>query len=240
MVQVVYGLLAAAFLIGFVFLGIGTEVGGGISEVLRGSSGSSTTSQYDDKIEAAQARLEKNPRDTAALLRLAENEWFKAKTGVEQDPSTGQVSAISDDAHTDLGQAADAWSDYLRFNKSRPDAGVAAEMVQVYFLLGDAAGAAEAQRIVATETPNTGTYNQLAFWEYASLDIPAGDAAARKAVSLAPQAQRKQVKDQLDQIRERAVKDKKRQQKAREKAPSTATPGGAPPPSPLGGAGAAP
>ncbi len=202
-VQVVYGLLAASFLIGFVFFGVGTGGGiGSISDLFSGGGGSSTSSQFDDQIDAANEQLTKDPKDTAALLKLAENEWFKAKSGVEQDPNTGQVTGISDEAHTDLGQSADAWTKYLKLNQGKPDSGVASEMVQVYYLLGDASGAAKAQGIVTSKTPNTGTYNQLAYFEYASLDIAAGDAAAKKSVSLAPSIQRKQLKNQLDQIRE--------------------------------------
>ncbi len=144
-VQVVYSLLAASFLIGFVFFGIGTGGGGSISDLFGGGGGGSTTSQFDDQIDAANEQLSKDPKDTAALLKLAENEWFKAKSGVSQDETTGQVS-ISDDAHTDLGQSADAWAKYLKLNKGKPDVGVANEMVQVYGLLNDAPGAAKAQR----------------------------------------------------------------------------------------------
>lgn len=244
-VQVVYGLLAASFLIGFVFFGVGTGGGvGSISDLFGGDGGGSTTSQFDDQIDAANATLEKDPKDTAALLKLAENEWFKAKSGVEQDPNTGQVTGISDEAHTDLGQSADAWATYLKVNKGKPDSGVAAEMVQVYYLLGDASGSAKAQEVVTAKTPNTGTYNQLAFFEYASYDIPAGDAAAKKAVALAPKAQRKGLQNQLDQIRQQAVKAKEQAEKAKKKAqknPSSGTTPGTPPlQSPFGGAGATP
>jgi hypothetical protein len=243
-VQVVYGLLAASFLIGFVFFGVGTGGGvGSLSDLFSGGSGSSTTSQFDDQIDAANAALAKDPKDTAALLKLAENEWFKAKSGVSQDETTGQVS-ISDDAHTGLGQSADAWTTYLKYNQGKPDAGVAAEMVQVYYLLGDAPNAAKAQQVVTAKTPDTGTYNQLAFFEYASYDLPAGDAAAKKAVALAPKAQRKALQNQLDQIREQAVKEKKQVEKAKKKAqknpPSGTTPGAPPLQSPFGGAGATP
>ena len=227
------------------FFGVGTGGGiGSISDLFSGGGGSSTSSQFDDQIDAANEQLTKDPKDTAALLKLAENEWFKAKSGVEQDPNTGQVTGISDEAHTDLGQSADAWTKYLKLNQGKPDSGVASEMVQVYYLLGDASGAAKAQGIVTSKTPNTGTYNQLAYFEYASLDIAAGDAAAKKSVSLAPSIQRKQLKNQLDQIRGQAVKAKKQAAKAQKKAqknpPSGTTPGTAPLQSPFGGAGATP
>jgi hypothetical protein len=235
-VQVVYGLLAAAFLIGFVFFGIGTTGGGGFSDLFTGGgSGGSTSDQFDDQIDAANAALDKNPKDTAALLKLAENEWFRAKSGIEQDPNTGQISSISDEAHTDLGEAADAWNKYLKYNKGSPDAGVAAEMVQVYSLLNDAPGAAEAQRIVAEKTPSSNSYGNLALYLYFSGDLAGGDAAAAKAVSLAPKIQREQVKTQLDELRDQGVKVKKQLAKARKKAQSQqgAAPGAPPVQSPF-------
>jgi hypothetical protein len=244
-VQVVYGLLAASFLIGFVFFGVGTGGGvGSISDLLGGGSGGSTSTQFDDQIDTANARLKKDPKDAAALLKLAENEWFKAKSGVEQDPTTGQITGISDEAHADLGQSADAWARYLKVNKGKPDAGVATEMVQVYGLLNDADGAAKAQRIVAEQTPSQNSYGNLALYLYFAGDIAGGDAAANKALGLAPKIQGKQLKTQLDQIRERAVKAKKQaakaQKKAQKNAPSGTPPGTSPLQSPFGGAGATP
>jgi hypothetical protein len=239
-VQVVYGLLAASFLIGFVFFGVGTGGGvGSISDLFGGGGGGSTTSQFDDQIDAANAALVKDPKDTAALLKLAENEWFKAKSGVSQDETTGQVS-VSDDAHTDLGQSADAWASYLKFNKGNPDPGVASLMVQVYLLLNDPSGAVIAQRIVAEDRPDQNSYGSLALYEYYAADIPGGDAAAKKAISLAPKAQRKQLQTQLDQYHDQAVKAKQQAAKAQKQAqknqPSGTNPGTAPLPSPFGGA----
>ena len=237
LVQVSYAALAVIFLVGFIGFSIGSgNAPGGILDAigLGGDSGSggSLSSQFDDQIEAANQRLAKDPKDTGALLKLAEAEYQKAKSGVSQDPDTGQIS-VSSDAHTDLGNAADAWGRYLRVNKGKPNPHTAALMVQAYYLLNDASGAAHAQQIVAEETPSAGNYNQLAFYEYASYDIAAGDTAAQKAERLTPKAQRKQVHDQLQTIREQAVKLKKQQAKAQKNAPTT--PGPNPLQTPLGG-----
>jgi len=233
LVQVVYSLLAASFLIGFVFLGIGTGGIGSLSDLFGGGSGASTSSQFDSQISTAQAQLKMDPKDTAALLKLAENEWFKAKSGVSQDPNTGQISGISADAHTALGQSADAWAKYLKVNKGKPDAGVANEMTQVYVLLNDASGAAKAQQVVAADQPNQNTYGTLALYLYAGGNIGAGDAAARKSVSMAPKSVQTQVKQQLDQTRAQAVKLKKQQAKAQKKAQNSPNPSGEPLTSPF-------
>jgi hypothetical protein len=234
-VQIVYSLLAVSFLIGFVFFGVGTGGIGSISDLFGGGgSGGSLSSQFDDQIDSANAKLAKDPKDPQALLQLAKYEYFKGKQGVTQDASTGQVS-VSQDGHTELGNSADAWAKYLRVNKGKPDPGTAAYMVQVYYLLNDASGAAQAQRIVATHTPSAGAYGQLAFYEYAATDIAAGDAAAKKAESLAQGTQKKQIKTQLASIRKQAVKLKQQQAKAAKKAPPPTTPGANPLQAPLGG-----
>ena len=51
-----------------------------------------------------------------------------------QDPTTGQTS-VSTDAHTALGESADAWTKYLRVNKGKPDAGTAAQVVNAFIFL---------------------------------------------------------------------------------------------------------
>jgi hypothetical protein len=238
-VQVVYAGLAVIFRVGFVGFSIGSgNAPGGLLDAIglgggNNSSGSLST-QFDDQINAANTQLAKKPKDTQALLRLAKYEYFKGKQGVSQDASTGQVS-VSDAAHTELGKSADAWAKYLRLNKGKPDPGVAAYMVQVYFLLNDASDAAKAQRVVAEDSPSAGAYGQLAFYEYAAFDLPAGDAAAKKAESMAPGVQKKQLKTQLAGIRAQAVKLRKQQQKAAKNAPPPTTPGANPLQSPLGG-----
>jgi hypothetical protein len=247
-VQVVYAGLALIFLVGFVGFSIGSgNAPGGLLDAIglggNSNSGGSLSTQFDDQINAANAQLAKHPNDPTVLQRLAKYEYFKGKQGVSQDQTTGQVS-VSQDAHAELGHSADAWEKYLKVNKGKPDPGTAAYMVQAYFLLNDASGAAQAQRIVAEKTPSAGSYGQLAFYLYAAFDIPAGDAAAKKAESLAPKAQRKQISSQLDAIRKQAVKVKKAQAKAQAKAqknaPAPTAPGANPLQNPFGGVGGGP
>jgi hypothetical protein len=235
-VQVVYSLLAASFLIGFVFFGIGTGGIGSVSDLLGGGgSGGSVSSQFDGQIDNANEQLAKDPNDTAALLKLSKYEFYKAKQGVTQDQTTGEIS-VSDDAHTALGQSVDAWEKYLKVNKGQPNAAIAAQMVQAYYFLNDAQGAADAQRVVADDQPSSGAYGQLAFYLYFAGDISGGDQAANKAETEAPKAQRSQIKQQLAAIRKQAVKARKQLAKAQKNAPSPTEPGGNPLQNPFGGA----
>jgi hypothetical protein len=239
-VQVVYATLAALFFFGFVAFGIGSDVSGGFADLFRSSgSGSSLSDQFDEQIDSANERLAANPNDSAALLKLSKYQYFKAKQGVTQDQTTGEIS-VSEDAHTELGKSVDAWERYLRNNKGKPSAGAAAQMVQAYYFLNDFGGAADAQRIVAADQPSAGAYGQLAYYSYASLNIAAGDKAASKAEAEAPKAQRGEIKQQLAQIRKQAVKAEEQLAKAQKNAPPPTTPGANPLQSPFGGDGAAP
>jgi hypothetical protein len=243
-VQVSYALLAAIFLVGFVGLGIGSggNSAGGIFDVfgLGGDGGGGSLSgQYDAQIDNANERLATDPKDTAALLKLSKYEYYKAKQGVTQDQTTGEIS-ISEDAHTELGKSVDAWEKYLKVNKGKPNAAIAAQIVQAYYFLSNAQGAAEAQRIVASNQPSSGSYGQLAFYLYFAGSISEGDRAANKAEAEAPKSQRSQVKQQLEQIRTQAVKAKKQLAKAQKNAPSPTTPGANPLQSPFGGVGTSP
>lgn len=232
-VQVVYAMLAGLFLVGFVAFGIGSDVSGGFADLFNGGgSGGSLTSQYDDQIDNANEQLAKDPNNTAALLKLSKFEFYKARQGVSQDQTTGEIS-VSDEAHTSLGNSADAWERYLKVNKGEASPVIAAQMVQAYYFLNDFAGAAEAQRIVAADQPSSGSYGQLAYYLYASLNISAGDQAAETAEAEAPKSQRSEIKKQLGQIREQAVKLKKQQEKAQKGAPPT-TPGANPLQTPFG------
>jgi len=236
-VQVVYASLAVIFLVGFVGFSIGSgNAPGGLLDAIglgggSGSSGSLST-QFDDQINATNARLAKNPKDTQALSKLALYEYLKGKQGVTQDPTTGQTS-VSSDAHTELGKSADAWTKYLRLNKGKPNVSIAAQVVNSFIFIGDASGAAKTEEIVAKDQPSQNSYGTLAIYRYIAGDFAGGDAAAKKAENLAVGVQKKQVKTQLAGVRAQAVKLKKQQQKAAKNAPPPTAPGA----NPLGGLG---
>ena len=245
LVQVTFATLALLFLVGFLGFGIGVGGGpGGIFDALgisNSDGGGSATDQINSEIDAANAKLAKNPNDTKALLKLAQNEFLLAKTGVQTDPNTGAPVSVSNDAHTDLGDAADAWEKYLKVNKGKPDVTVAFDMINVYVLLQDADGAAQAQRLVAEDQPSVNSYGQLALFEYAGGDIEAGDAASDKALSFASKTEAKGIKPQLAQARKQGIKLQEAQEKAKKQAGENATkPGSNPLQNPFGVPGTTP
>jgi hypothetical protein len=211
-VQVVFGGLALLFAVGFIGFNIGGEGGGGgIFDALGiggGDSGSGSP-QYEEQIADNEEKLEANPNDRAALLALVNDHFLSAtSTGVTQDPQTGQIS-ISGDAHSELEESADAWERYLETKPDRANTGAASTATQVFQLLNDASGAAEAQRIVAEAQKSSTAYAQLAFYLYADLEFDAADAAAKKAVALADPSDRKAIERNLAFYSEQAQKQQK-------------------------------
>ena len=202
----VYSLLAASFLIGFVLFGVGTGGLGSISDLFGGGGSGSTSSAYDSQINHAKAVLKKDPQNQQALQNLARYELLAGQTGVTQSSDPTQPPTVSDDAATNFSAAADAWTRYLKVAK-KPDPTIASQMAQVYFqFLNDPNGAIRAQRIFADAQPSANTIGQLAIYEYAAGNQKAGDATAKAAVAKAPASSRKQIKSQLDQISKQAAK----------------------------------
>jgi hypothetical protein len=207
LVQIVFGALAALFMISFVGFGIGSNGNGGIFDALGLGGGSSSSSpQYDQQIQDAQATLDTDPQNAPALLNLARYHYLSAtSSGVATDPQTGQTQ-ITESARTELEQAVQAWSDYLKTKPRKPDVATAANAAQAYVLLADADGAARAQAIVAQSQGSAAAYGQLAFYYYAGGKIKQGDAAAAKAVAQADPTTRAQIKKNLVALKKQAIK----------------------------------
>jgi hypothetical protein len=211
-VQVVYSLLAASFLIGFVIFGVGSGGLGSISDIFSGGGGGSTSSAYDSQISSAEARLKKDPKDVHALRNVAYYEYLSS--GIQQlDPTQ---STLSSDAQSDLARAFDAWTKYVNLVK-KPDLTLAAGIAYAYALTGDFGGAVRAQRIFAEEQPTASSLGQLALYLYGNGDFTAGNAVAKRAVAKAPKASRSQVRRllaQREQLARRIVASQKAAAKA--------------------------
>ena len=217
-VQVIYAFLALLMGGGLVLLGIGGAGNGGLLDAIGigGDSGSGDP-QYEQQISDDEAKLEQDPQNTAAMLDLLRTHYLSAtSSGVETDASTGQIS-ISPDAHTELEDAAAVWQRYLKSDPDRPNTSAATNAVQVYQLLGDASGAAEAQQIVADAQKSAAAYGQLAFYLYADFKFKEADAAADKAVAAADSSQRKTVKQSMNAYSEQAHQQQEQIKKEQQK-----------------------
>ena len=203
-VQVTYAALAALLAVGLVGAGIGSDVSGGLFDAFRGEGGGDAggASLIEKRVETAQARLRRNPRDEAALKDLTRAEFQLA--GQNADPNTG---VYRNEAKANLARAASAWERYLALEPEKPDASLARVMVQVYGpgALNRLDKAAQAQEIIAEAKPSPQAYLQLAQYAALAKDTRTADLAGQKAIDLAPKSQRKAVRAQLDQIKAQAA-----------------------------------
>ena len=196
-VQATYLMLAILMGGGLVLFGIGGDVSGGLFDAFSDRS-SSGNGLVEDRIEENEDKVEANPKDKAALQALV-RDWFQL-ANAEADPNTRQYS---EEGLERLAEADVAWQGYLEAVK-KPEPSLASLMMQVYGpnALNEPAEAAEAAEIVATADPNAQAYLQLV--QYAALagQERKADLAGKKAIELAPKAQRSTVKTLVEQAKQ--------------------------------------
>ena len=210
-VQVSYVILAVLFGIGLVGFGIGGATSGGLFDAIGGGGGGSSSSTFEKQVKKLELAVRVQPRNEKAWAQLARAEYQVATTGGDYDNSTG---TFKEGALAQLRRSARAWERYLALKPKKPDASVAAIMVQVYGTLLQSGGgvdaigsleqAARAQEIVAEARPSPIAYFNLASILFLSGKIAAGDAAAKEAVARTPKDQRNTVGAQIAEIRKRA------------------------------------
>jgi tetratricopeptide (TPR) repeat protein len=224
-VQVSYVILAVLFGIGLVGFGIGGATSGGLFDAIGGGGGGSSSSTFEKQVKKLELAVRAQPRNEKAWAQLARAEYQVATTGGDYDNSTG---TFKEGALAQLRRSARAWERYLALKPKKPDASVAAIMVQVYGTLLQSGGgvdaigsleqAARAQEIVAEARPSPIAYFNLASILFLSGKIAAGDAAAKEAVARTPKDQRNTVGAQIAEIRKRGLKIKRQTKKADEQA----------------------
>jgi hypothetical protein len=226
LIRVVYGFLAVLMGGGLIFFGIGGSGGGLFSDV--GGGGGGDGNPFEDQIDDAQARVEQNPQDTAALAELVQLHYQAGSNQIEVDEDSGAQS-LTEEGEQQLAQSADAWDRYLKLTQKSgnpPATGVSSLAVQTFSVLADTSfsnaltstsgtdalenandavtswtDAAEAQRILAEAQPAGQAYANLAFFLYRSGDIAGGDQAAAQAVQEAAANEKSSIEQQLKQTK---------------------------------------
>lgn len=207
-IRVVYALLALLFAAGFIGFGIGGELGaGGIVDAVLGDGSGSTSSQFEDQIEDVEEQLETDPQNPELLAELATLRYQSGRAQLELDEQG--LPVVTEDARSEFNKAADAWSRYLDTKPKQPDVGAAASMRDAFSLIGDYAGAARAQEILARDNPTASEYANLAYYRFYALDIKGGDKALEQARKRAKSAEERRYLKQLEQLRKEAADYKK-------------------------------
>jgi hypothetical protein len=205
-IKLVYLGLAVLMFVGFVGFSIGSSgLSGGLLDVFsqNGGGGSgSTTGRFQQQIDRAAAQTRTSPKDPDAWATLALARVRMAGVGDNFDSANNNYTASG---RQQLQAAANAWNKYLDLNPKHPDERLARQMVQAFSALNQAVGAVTAQEIVTDASPTSSTFAQLAAFAYQAGQTRKGDLSAQKAVSLAPKAERKTLKTQLDQLKAKAA-----------------------------------
>jgi len=195
-VQATYLLLAILMGGGLVFFGIGGNTSGGLFDAFsdRSSSGSSLV---NDRIDKAEQKLEENPQNKQALKDLV-RDWYQLANEEVTDQST-----YTEEGQKRLAHAGDAWTRYLALEKKKPEASLAALMVQAYGpnALNQADDAATAAEIVANAQPSAQAYLQLTQFAALAGQKRKAELAGQKAIELAPKKQRASVKAFVEQAK---------------------------------------
>jgi hypothetical protein len=197
-VQATYLTLALLMGGGLVFFGIGGDVSGGLFDAFSDRSGGTSSDQLQERIDRLEGRLEADPRNEAALKALVRD--YHAAAGAEIPSGTSQYP---EEAMDELRQASAYWQRYLEVEDGEPDASLARLAVTLYdqIALNQPKEAAQAMRIVAEDANDFESYLALVQRAAAAGDTRTADLAGQKAVDLAPKDLRKQVEQQVEQLK---------------------------------------
>ena len=206
-VKGVYLGLALLMFVGFVGFSVGSSgLSGGIVDAITGSNnggGKDTSTERlaaavrtaDAKAQAAPSNADAWKNVTQARLRLSNvGDYYDAQTNVYTAAGKNQLTA-----------AGDAWDKYLALKPAKPDESIARQMIQAYIAVGKPDKAVSTQEILTEIDPTQQTFQNLAILAYQAGNIRKGDLAAGKAVDLAPKDQQKDVKAQLDGMKQQAA-----------------------------------
>jgi hypothetical protein len=198
-IQVIYLSLAILMGGGLVLFGIGGNTSGGLVDALQGDSGGSNPNDaFEKRVESLEKRTQANPQDARAWSQLATLRFQVATTGENYDTAS---QSYTTKGKAELRRSTAAWQRYLALDPAKPDATVANQMVQAYGVSGlqSYPDAVQAMEIVIDNRDATyQLYAQLAVLAHAANQDRKSTLAADKAVELAPKAQRKDIRQQID------------------------------------------
>ena len=201
-VQAIYLSLAILMGGGLVLFGIGGNTSGGLFDAINGNGGSNGSASVDkvaqQRIDTYVKRTQANPSDQASWLGMTKVRFQVANTGENYNPTQQAYTAKG---LQQLRQADAAWTRYLALNPTKPDAATANLMVQAYGQAGlkqypKAVSALEI--VIDSRAASAGLYAQLAVLAAGANQTRKSELSEQKAIDLAPKAQRKQLKSDID------------------------------------------
>jgi len=200
-VKAIYVGLALLIGGGLILFGVGAGTGGGgllnAATENEGSGGASFASE----IKKYEKQTRKQPANVVAWERLTKAQLHESGGEAYVNPQTGAPTSKGREL---FSQAARSWERYIALNPPKPSLELAKLMLRVYGAEGlnqPASAVQVLQLVVAAEPNNASYYAALAEYAYKAKNARVGDLAMEKAVKLAPAADRKRVKTELESVK---------------------------------------
>jgi hypothetical protein len=198
LVQATYLILAVLMGGGLILFGVGSgSVSGGLFDALTGNNSNgngSANSTVNNRIKKDEKAIKLNPKNQAALADLV-----RAHYQLATDDADANTGAFGPTGKQQLTQASNAWKRYISVVK-KPDDSLAGLMMQAYGTggLNKPADAATAAGIIANARPSAQAYLALTTYAAQAGKTRIAELAGQKAIDLAPKAQRKLVRQQVN------------------------------------------
>jgi len=199
-VKVTYTAIAAIFLIGFVFAGVGTGLSGNLNffEAV-GSSGGAKS--YAGQAEKAAKRVKREPGNPAAWEALLSAQLHEADESRYTNQTTGGFTA---QGKKFLPKILHSWEGYVAASHGSPSVEMSKLVLHVLGEEGldDASAAVTAlQTITAAEPNNFQPFVELAEYAYQAGNTRIGDLASERALALVPSAEKAHLQGVLNALK---------------------------------------
>ncbi len=199
-VKVLYIGLALLIGVGLVGFGVGGGFGsGGILNATSGNEGAGGAS-FSARIKKYEKLTRNHPSNPGYWEELAKNLLHEAGNEGNVNASTGAPTSKGKELYR---RASQAWSSYLGLNPPHPNPELAQLVYVIYAEAGlnEPAKAVQALNYVVEKRPTAAYFAQLAEYAYKAKNERLGDLASSKAVALAPESDRKRVKQELEEVK---------------------------------------
>jgi hypothetical protein len=195
-VRLIYTGLALLMGVGLVGFGIGGGFsGGGLLNAANSNEGSSSAS-FSSQIKKYQKLTTEQPNNVSAWEKLASAQLHEAGS----EAYVTRAGAVTSKGKELFAQVARSWNSYIALNPPKPNPELAERMVTVFGEegLNEPAAAVQVLQIVVAARPTSASlYASLAEYAYKAHNTREGDLASEKAISLAPAAERTQLRSEL-------------------------------------------
>jgi hypothetical protein len=196
-VQATYLMLALLLGGGLVLFGVGGDVSGGLLDAFKGGGGPSGNEALEKRIDKEEDRLQTSPGN-AALLQNLVRDYYSLATAQRESGTNG----FPPDAKDELRKAGVYWTRYADA-ADKPNPATAGYALQIYDTgaLNKPKEAQRAAAVLAEAANDAPSYLRLVSYASRAGDKRTADLAGQKAVELAPKAQRKLIKKQVEALK---------------------------------------